>query len=102
MVLEALSEEVIVGKPAVERGPRILNLNLVSAAKLLDFEVPPLLMFPDVDMQLSKLLERDKADIQYFVLDPPLASIVPCTSSERHVRIPIEQLHLPDGMVTNT
>ena len=87
-MLEALAEEVILGKPAVELGPRILNLNLVSAAKLLDFEVPPRLMFPDVDMLLSKLPERDKADIRYWLLGPPLASIVPCTSSERHVHIP--------------
>ena len=63
-MLEALAEEVILGIPAVELGPRILNLNLVSAMKLLDFEVPPLLMFPDVDMPLSKLLVLDKTDIQ--------------------------------------
>ena len=93
---------VIVGKPAVERGPRILNLNLVSATKLLDFEIPPLLMFPDVDMQLSILLEHDKADIQCSGLGLLRASIVPCTSNEKRVHIPIEQLHLPDGMVTNT
>ena len=88
-MLEALAEEVLLGRPAVELGPRILNLNLVSAAKLLDFEVPPLLMFPDVDMQLSKLLERDKVDIHCWLLGPPLASIVPCTSNERHVHMPI-------------
>ena len=56
---------VIVGRPAVEHGPRILTPNLVSAVKLLDFEVLPLLMFPDVDMQTSKRLERDKADTLY-------------------------------------
>ena len=102
MVLEALAEEVIVGKPAVERGPRILNLNLVSAMMLLDSEVPPMWMFPDVGMQPSILLEHDKADIQCSVLGLLLASIVPCTSNEKRVHIPTEQLHLPDGMVTNT
>ena len=102
MVLEALAEEVILGKPAVERGPRILNLNLVSAMMLLDSEVPPLWMFPDVGMQLSRRLEHDKADILCSGLVLRRASIVPCTRNEKRVRILIGQPHLPDGMVTNT
>ena len=37
MVQEALEVEAIVDIPAVERGPRIQNLNLVSATRLSDF-----------------------------------------------------------------
>ena len=84
MVQEALAVEAIVGIPAVERGPKIPNLSLVSVMKLLGFVILLLWMFPDVDMLLSKLLERDKTDIRYWLLGPPLASIVPCTSNERH------------------
>ena len=102
MVLEALAEEVILGIPAVERGPRILNLNFVSASKLQNYEVPPLRMFPDVGMQPSILLEHDKADIQCSVLQSRLASTVPCTSNGKHVHIPTEQLHRPVEMVVNT
>ena len=89
MVLEALAEEVILGIPAVELGPRILNLNLVSAVKLLDFEVHPLLMFPDVDMLTSKRLVRDIADTLYWLQSPPLASTVPCMCNEIHAHMPI-------------
>ena len=102
MVQEALSEEAIVGKPAVERGPRIPNLSLVSATRLLDFVTLLLWMFPDVEMLLSKLLEHDTADTQCSVQGPLLASTVPCMRNGIHVHSPVEQPDLLAGMVTNT
>ena len=76
---------VIVGKPAVEHGPRILTPNLVSAVKLLDFEVLPLLMFPDVDMLTSKRLVHAISGTLCWLQSPLLASTVPCMRNEIHV-----------------
>ena len=99
MVLEALAEEVIVGKPAVERGPRIPNLSLVSATRLLDFVTLLLWMFPDVGKKLSTLLEHDTVDIQYSVQGSPVLPTALCMRNEIRVRNPNGQHVLPVGTV---
>ena len=78
--------EAIVGIPAVERGPKIPNLSLVSATRLLDFVTLLLWMFPDVERLLSKLLEHGTADIQCSVQGPLVSSIVLCMRNEIRVR----------------
>ena len=80
---------VIVGKPAAVHGPKIPTPNLVSAMKLLDFEVRPLLMFLDVDMLTSKRLVRDISGTLCWLQSPLLASTVPCMRNEIHVHMSV-------------
>ena len=91
--------DVIVGIPAVEHGPRIQNLNLVSATRLSDFVTLLLQMFPDVGKKLSTLLEHDTADIQCSVQGSPVSPTALCMRNEIRVRNLIGQHVLPVEMV---